>query len=196
MSAKDYTDGPVKSGVLSSEEMLNIYRVLSSPTEVPSPKVFSDIKRVTQKVLVCTRFTGKACVFGTARTQPGRPADYLTFTVDKPITVIGFGCYGTTRKDECFDIKFNLEMHGPFGVSVSSGEMKIVSNGIKNPTRVDLPVPVDIPPSTIYCISLSTPSCTSLLYQAKKGLEKVTNNGVTFKFVQQFLDEGHIPQIY
>ena len=97
MTLKEFSDDAARSGILSSEETINIFLYFGSKDESKVQNYSCHPRPGSQKIYRCTRFPTN----GPDWYCEGTNVDSVKFTVDKPVTILGVGLYGMSEAEEC-----------------------------------------------------------------------------------------------
>ena len=95
MTLKEFSEDAAQSGILTSEETINIFLYFGSRDESKVNSFSTYPRPGAHRVHRCTRFP----LYGQDWLCEGTNVDSIKFTVDQEITVLGVGLYGVSNLD-------------------------------------------------------------------------------------------------
>ncbi len=176
MTLDEFVEGPVCSGILSDQEAVQVFSSFSSRSKM------SDMKFMTeQRAYVKIR---SSCRFNTILTRPshwncnGNAIDAVSFKVDKPILLLGYGLFGC--KDRAADYKVTMELQCDNG-SLAKTDTSFHSNGLKYIYSVYFEKPVQVENNVCYTalVTLKGP----ISYYGESGNRVVASDHVSITFI-------------
>lgn len=96
MTLKEFSDDAAQSGILTSEETINIFLYFGSKDESKVKSFLTHSRPGAHRMYRCTRFPS----YGRDWLCEGTNVDSIKFTVDREITVLGVGLYGISNVEE------------------------------------------------------------------------------------------------
>ena len=192
MSQDEFADGAGQSGILSKQEIIDIFFFFSAKNK---PKLrFSTIRRKGQYVNSGSRFksmkrTGWSFVAGKSNS--------IQFSVNKVIYVAGFGQYGA---NEAAEYHVDMALKDKNGTVLREKRHKMSVDGSCSTTRVLFDCPVKIEADTNYTASFDVDYDGDGHYGVS-GMPILTCDGINFKFTNSAhsrftnVSQGQIPEI-
>ena len=190
MTQSDFADGACQSGLLSKQEMIDILLYFAAKNK---PKLrFSTISR-TLSPHCCLRYQN------TKQSWLDNGFAGIQFSVDKPISVAGFGLYGSCNGSTEYDINIALKQNG---VALRQNHHTILCDGSSKTVHVLFESPLRIEPNTYYTANLVVQNPTFCHYGCS-GMSRVTCGDFNFTFMKYSGAErncttvarGQIPEI-
>ena len=194
MSQSEFANGAGKSGLLSNQEVLDIFFFFSADDR---PLLqFPTTARKESKLKTCCRY--QFAEYGGYTCRDGQ-SNRIQFSVDKTIFVAGFGLYGPYTPKEC---EVDIELKDAVNRTVlRQKRLKISGNGSENVFHALFDCPVRIEANTYYtasCVEGFNADGDYGLY----GMPDVTCDDITFRFREDgavdnetTVSEGQIPEI-
>ena len=96
MTLKEFSEDAAQSGILTSEETINIFLYFGSNDDSKVNSFLTHPRLGAHRVYRCTRFPS----YGQDWMCEGTNVDSIKFTVDRDITVLGVGLYGISSKED------------------------------------------------------------------------------------------------
>ena len=193
MVPSDFADGACQSGLLSKQEMLDIFLYLTAKEHKPTPQ-FSTVSRTPRTLHCCLRYlnTGKDWGYNGS-------FESIQFSVDKPISVAGFGLYGSCRGAAKYRIYIVLKHNG---VALRQKHRDMHCDGSSKTVHVLFDSPYRIEPNTYYTAILVVRNPTHG-YCGSSGVPRVTCGDCNFTFMNNSnmgnnytgVEWGQIPEI-
>ncbi|XP_036162189.1 BTB/POZ domain-containing protein 1 isoform X2 [Myotis myotis] len=201
ISAEGFTDidiGPAQSGILSDREVVNLFLHF---TVNPKPRVdYIDRPRC------CLR--GKECCINRFQQVESRwgysgTSDRIRFTVNRRISIVGFGLYGSIHGPTDYQVNIQIIEYEK-KQTLGQNDTGFSCDGSASTFRVMFKEPIEILPSVCYtaCATLKGPDS----HYGTKGLKKVVHETSASKTVFSFfsspgnnngtsIEDGQIPEI-
>ena len=190
MTLDDIANGVGQSELLSDREIVELFLYMTAQNK---PKVRFPATKRNGRLMCCRRFQSTKDPWG----YSGRP-DSIQFSVDKAITVVGFGLYGSCKNGVEYQVDVKLEHNGTLLIQQ---QHKIVCDGSINTVRVLFDHPVQIQAHTDYTATLFVNNENSGHYGAD-GMFTVSCGKVNFTFTHSSestnytdVGTGQIPEI-
>ena len=173
MTPRDFADGAGSSGLLSMQET---YDVLFYLTATNKPKVPFPTSCRKKRHKRCLRFT---CIVKDNKGwgYSGR-WDSIQFSVDKCISVVGFGLYGSRESSVEYPVTIELKQGGR---QLLRKTHTIFCDGSSDTFDVLFDSPFQIQANTYYTASLYLKNAKSSHY-GTQGMSSVSCDGVNFNF--------------
>ncbi|XP_054569186.1 BTB/POZ domain-containing protein 1 isoform X2 [Eptesicus fuscus] len=201
ISAEGFTDidiGPAQSGILSDREVVNLFLHF---TVNPKPRVdYIDRPRC------CLR--GKECCINRFQQVESRwgysgTSDRIRFTVNRRISIVGFGLYGSIHGPTDYQVNIQIIEYEK-KQTLGQNDTGFSCDGSASTFRVMFKEPIEILPNVCYtaCATLKGPDS----HYGTKGLKKVVHETSASKTVFFFfsspgnnngtsIEDGQIPEI-
>ena len=192
MTQSDFADGACQSGLINKQEMIDILLHFAAKKNKAKLR-FSTTSRAPQTPHCCLRFQniGKNWVYSGL-------CESIQFSVDKTISVAGFGLYGSCEGSAEYRIDITLKHNG---VSLRKEHHDIPCNGTSKTVHVLFESPLRIEPNTYYTANLVVQN-PSRGYYGSYGMSNETCGGRNFTFINSKVDRnntdvdsGQIPEI-
>ncbi|XP_070256788.1 BTB/POZ domain-containing protein 1 isoform X2 [Myotis yumanensis] len=201
ISAEGFTDidiGPAQSGILSDREVVNLFLHF---TVNPKPRVdYIDRPRC------CLR--GKECCINRFQQVESRwgysgTSDRIRFTVNRRISIVGFGLYGSIHGPTDYQVNIQIIEYEK-KQTLGQNDTGFSCDGSASTFRVMFKEPIEILPNVCYtaCATLKGPDS----HYGTKGLKKVVHETSASKTAFLFfsspgnnngtsIEDGQIPEI-
>ena len=193
MSQNEFAEIAVKSGLLSKEEIIDVFLFFS--VEHRPGLQFPTIHRKGHKVMTCSRF--QSSNVGTWAFEVGN-RNSIKFSVDTPISVAGYGQYGAVEAAE-FYVDIALREYN--GTVLRQKRHKMLVDGTHNTNHLLFDSPVQIKANTLYKASCDV-DYDGNGYCGVSGLSHVRCDDINFSFVRNnvtgnctIVERGQIPEI-
>ena len=144
MSQKEFVEGPGESGLLSKQEVIDVFYFFSGKS-TPDLR-FPTSRRKGYDIETCSRFPGTK---NTWSFSVGK-SNSIQFSADKSISVAGFGLYGAREATE-YRVDVALKENNGFVIGQKRHKMSV--DGSNNTTRVLFDNPVQIEANIYYTVS-------------------------------------------
>ncbi|XP_051062604.1 BTB/POZ domain-containing protein 1 isoform X2 [Phodopus roborovskii] len=202
ISAEGFTDidiGPAQSGILSDREVVNLFLHF---TVNPKPRV-----EYIDRPRCCLR--GKECCINRFQQVESRwgysgTSDRIRFTVNRRISVVGFGLYGSIHGPTDYQVNIQIIEYEK-KQTLGQNDTGFSCDGTANTFRVMFKEPIEILPNVCYtaCATLKGPDS----HYGTKGLKKVVHetpaaSKTVFLFFSSpgnnngtSIEDGQIPEI-
>ena len=191
MTQSDFADDACQSGLLSKQEMLDIFLYFAAKKNKPKLR-FSTNSRTPRIPHCCLRYQS------TAKNWVGYGFESIQFSVDKPISVAGFGLYGSCEGSTEYGIDVTIKQNG---VSLRQKHHDLLCDGSSKTVHVLFDSPLRIEPNTYYTASSVVQNPINCYY-GSNGMPHVTCNDFNFTFMQSSgaknrtsIVTGQIPEI-
>ena len=96
MTLKEFSDDAAQSGILTSDETINVFLYFGSKDDTKIKNFLTHPRPGAHRVYRCTRFPSH----GQDWQCEGTNVDSIKFTVDREITVLGVGLYGISNHED------------------------------------------------------------------------------------------------
>ena len=181
MSSNDFANGASQSGILSKQEIIDIFQYMSADNK-PTLR-FPTACRKGKLLTTCSRFhvTHKNWVFKTGKNNS------IEFCVDKAISVAGFGLYGGGTVAE-YTVGIALKHNN--GTVLCEERHNISDDGSCNTIQVLFDRPVQIEPNTWYKV-VFIEGCTRHGYYGSCGVYNVICDNIKFTFSDSAVAGNH-----
>ena len=190
MTQSDFADGACQSGLLSKQEMLDIFLFFAAKEHKPKLR-FSTLFRAAPHR--CLRFQNTESEWGYNGTS-----EMIQFSVDKDISVAGFGLYGSCMGSTEYRIDMKLAYSR---VTLRQKRYNMLCDGSRKTVHVFFDSPLRIEPNTYYTARLVVQNPTRGYYGCS-GKSRVTCGDFNFTFVNSAVygnhtdvESGQIPEI-
>nr|XP_006970178.3 BTB/POZ domain-containing protein 1 [Peromyscus maniculatus bairdii] len=199
MTIEEFAAGPAQSGILSDREVVNLFLHF---TVNPKPRV-----EYIDRPRCCLR--GKECCINRFQQVESRwgysgTSDRIRFTVNRRISVVGFGLYGSIHGPTDYQVNIQIIEYEK-KQTLGQNDTGFSCDGTANTFRVMFKEPIEILPNVCYtaCATLKGPDS----HYGTKGLKKVVHETpAASKTVFQFfsspgnnngtsIEDGQIPEI-
>ena len=191
MTLDDFANGAAQSELLSYQEIADLFLYHTSKHK---PKLRFPTTRRKGRVRCCRRFQTTKGSWGYYTGDP----DSIQFSVDKAITVVGIGLYGSCRKNEEYQAGISL-MHN--GTLLIKEQHTIVCDGSTKTVHVLFDYPMQIEAHTNYTLALFVKNENSG-HHGVGGMSTVNCGNVKFTFTHSpestnytDVEMGQIPEI-
>ncbi|XP_037009499.2 BTB/POZ domain-containing protein 1 isoform X1 [Artibeus jamaicensis] len=198
MTIEEFAAGPAQSGILSDREVVNLFLHF---TVNPKPRVdYIDRPRC------CLR--GKECCINRFQQVESRwgysgTSDRIRFTVNRRISIVGFGLYGSIHGPMDYQVNIQIIEYEK-KQTLGQNDTGFSCDGSAGTFRVMFKEPIEILPNVCYtaCATLKGPDS----HYGTKGLKKVVHETPAGKTVFFFfsspgnnngtsIEDGQIPEI-
>ncbi|XP_030740329.1 BTB/POZ domain-containing protein 1 [Echinops telfairi] len=202
ISAEGFTDidiGPAQSGILSDREVVTLFLHF---TVNPKPRV-----EYIDRPRCCLR--GKECSINRFQQVESRwgysgTSDRIRFTVNRRISIVGFGLYGSIHGPTDYQVNIQIIEYEK-KQTLGQNDTGFSCDGTSNTFRVMFKDPIEILPNVCYtaCATLKGPDS----HYGTKGLKKVVHETPTASKTVFFffsspgnnngtsIEDGQIPEI-
>ena len=194
MTPSDFADGACQSGLLNKQEMIDILLYFAAKENKPKLR-FSTIFRMPRTPHCCLRY--QEIVQYEYWLNPNG-MESIQFSVDKPISVAGFGLYGSCTASSGYPIDITLTHNG---VALRQKHHNICCDGSSKTVHVLFDNPVRIEPNTYYRVSLVVKNPMHCHY-GRAGMPRLTCGDFNFTFMEYSdiknwtsVAKGQIPEI-
>ncbi|KAM4678338.1 BTB/POZ domain-containing protein 1 isoform 2-T2 [Discoglossus pictus] len=199
MTVEEFAAGPAQSGILSDREVVNLFLHF---TVNPKPRVdYVDRPRCCLRGRECSvvRFQQVESRWGYSGTS-----DRVRFTVNRRLSVVGFGLYGSIHGSTDYQVNIQI-LDYEKNQCLGQNDTGFSCDGTTNIFRVMFKEPIEILPSVCYTASATLKGPDS--HYGTKGLKKVINeltptNKTCFYFFSSpgnnngtSVEDGQIPEI-
>ena len=193
MTPNEFANGVVQSGLLSKQEIIDVFLFFNANDK---PKVpFLTVCRKGPEIKTCNRFQvtgGKMWEFTVGRINS------IKFSVDKAISVIGFGLYGSGKLAAC---PVHIALQHNDGTVLCKERHSMSDDGSSNTTQVMFSRPVRIKANTYYTASF-VEGFFGLGHYGISGMAHVRCDNINFTFMNDpdgnqitKISQGQIPEI-
>ncbi|CAI5792821.1 POZ domain-containing 1 [Podarcis lilfordi] len=199
MTIEEFAAGPAQSGILSDREVVNLFLHF---TVNPKPRVdYIDRPRCCLRGKECSinRFQQVESRWGYSGTS-----DRIRFTVNRRISIVGFGLYGSIHGPTDYQVNIQIIEYEK-NQTLGQNDTGFSCDGTANTFRVMFKEPIEILPTVCYtaCATLKGPDS----HYGTKGLKKVihespTSSKTCFFFFSSpgnnngtSIEDGQIPEI-
>ncbi|KAF3832849.1 hypothetical protein F7725_026514 [Dissostichus mawsoni] len=194
MTVEEFAAGPAQSGILFDREVVNLFLHF---TVNPKPRVdYIDRPRCCLRGEECSinRFQQVESRWGYSGTS-----DRIRFNVNKRISIVGFGLYGSIHGPTDYQVNIQI-LESDKRITLGQNDTGFNCDGTANTFRVMFKEPVEILPNVSY-------TAWPGLHYGTKGLKKVqretaTGTKTTFLFFSSpgnnngtSVEDGQIPEI-
>ena len=193
MTPSDFADGACQSGLLSKQEIIDIFLYFTAKKNKPYLRFSTDSRMPRTPPHCCLRFPDTRREWG----YSGR-CESIQFSVDKAICVAGFGLYGSCKGDTEYHIDMTLEYNG---VVLRQKHHDILCDGSTKTVHVLFDSPFRIEPNKYYTAMLVVKNPTRGYYGCS-GISHVTCDDLNFTFTNSNVNNngtrvvhGQIPEI-
>ncbi|XP_001362428.1 BTB/POZ domain-containing protein 1 [Monodelphis domestica] len=199
MTIEEFAAGPAQSGILSDREVVNLFLHF---TVNPKPRV-----EYIDRPRCCLR--GKECSINRFQQVESRwgysgTSDRIRFTVNRRISIVGFGLYGSIHGPTDYQVNIQI-IEYERKQTLGQNDTGFSCDGTANTFRVMFKEPIEILPNVCYtaCATLKGPDS----HYGTKGLKKVVHetpaaSKTTFSFFSSpgnnngtSIEDGQIPEI-
>ncbi|XP_024905818.1 BTB/POZ domain-containing protein 1 isoform X2 [Pteropus alecto] len=199
MTIEEFAAGPAQSGILSDREVVNLFLHF---TVNPKPRV-----EYIDRPRCCLR--GKECCINRFQQVESRwgysgTSDRIRFTVNRRISIVGFGLYGSIHGPTDYQVNIQIIEYEK-KQTLGQNDTGFSCDGTANTFRVMFKEPIEILPSVCYtaCATLKGPDS----HYGTKGLKKVVHETPTASKTAFFffsspgnnngtsIEDGQIPEI-
>ena len=192
MSLNEFANGALQSGVLSKQEIIDIVSFFGADNKPKLP--FPTTCRKGKNIKTCSRFHSTKYNWGFS---VGR-VNGITFSVDKAISVVGFGLYGSSKAAE---YKVGIGLKHSDGTVLCEESHMMSYDSSNNTTHVMFDRPVRIKADTYYTARFVEGSNGPGYYGAD-GICYVKYDNINFTFAECMdllnpttVSKGQIPEI-
>ncbi|CAL8364580.1 BTB/POZ domain-containing protein 1 isoform X3 [Gadus morhua] len=199
MTVEEFAAGPAQSGILFDREVVNLFLHF---TVNPKPRVeYNDRPRCSLRGKECSisRFQQVESRWGYSGTS-----DRIRFNVNRRISVVGFGLYGSIHGPNDYQVNIQI-IESDKSQTLGQNDTGFSCDGTASTFRVMFKEPVEILPNVSYtaCATLKGPDS----HYGTKGLKKVSHESgpgpkTTFFFFSSpgnnngtSVEDGQIPEI-
>ena len=173
MTPVEFADGACQSGLLSDREIVDLFRHFTASNK---PKLrFSTDCRKGPAPECCGRFNST----NIRQRMDGDTFESIKFSVDKAISVVGFGLYGSKGCAEEIDIHIAVKNNGAV---LGQKEQTMYSDGTANTIHVMFDSLVRIAGNTYYTASLIWKDTKTYGHYGISGMSHVRCGGIDFTF--------------
>ena len=194
MTPRDFADGAGKSGLLSLQETCDLFFYF---TATDKPKLRFPTTCRKKRLRRCLRFGACSILSQTGWKYEGK-CDSIQFSVDKCISVVGFGLYGSLDSSKEYRVSVVLKRGDNQLYSMSHG---ILCDGSSNRFDVHFDTPFQIEANTYYTANLYLRN-KNHGYYGHQGMSDVCCDGINFNFKMSSdstnstgVSAGQIPEI-
>ncbi|CAI9157720.1 unnamed protein product [Rangifer tarandus platyrhynchus] len=199
MTIEEFAAGPAQSGILSDREVVNLFLHF---TVNPKPRV-----EYIDRPRCCLR--GKECCINRFQQVESRwgysgTSDRIRFTVNRRISIVGFGLYGSIHGPTDYQVNIQI-IECEKKQTLGQNDTGFSCDGTANTFRVMFKEPIEILPNLCYmaCATLKGPDS----HYGTKGLKKVVHETPTASKTVFFffsspgnnngtsIEDGQIPEI-
>uniref|UniRef100_G3U487 BTB domain containing 1 n=1 Tax=Loxodonta africana TaxID=9785 RepID=G3U487_LOXAF len=199
MTIEEFAAGPAQSGILSDREVVNLFLHF---TVNPKPRV-----EYIDRPRCCLR--GKECSINRFQQVESRwgysgTSDRIRFTVNRRISIVGFGLYGSIHGPTDYQVNIQIIEYEK-KQTLGQNDTGFSCDGTSNTFRVMFKEPIEILPNVCYtaCATLKGPDS----HYGTKGLKKVVHETPTASKTVFFffsspgnnngtsIEDGQIPEI-
>ncbi|KAJ8797897.1 hypothetical protein J1605_017099 [Eschrichtius robustus] len=199
MTIEEFAAGPAQSGILSDREVVNLFLHF---TVNPKPRV-----EYIDRPRCCLR--GKECCINRFQQVESRwgysgTSDRIRFTVNRRISIVGFGLYGSIHGPTDYQVNIQIIEYEK-KQTLGQNDTGFSCDGTANTFRVMFKEPIEILPNVCYtaCATLKGPDS----HYGTKGLKKVVHETPTASKTVFFffsspgnnngtsIEDGQIPEI-
>ncbi|KAJ1070034.1 hypothetical protein K5549_020230, partial [Capra hircus] len=199
MTIEEFAAGPAQSGILSDREVVNLFLHF---TVNPKPRV-----EYIDRPRCCLR--GKECCINRFQQVESRwgysgTSDRIRFTVNRRISIVGFGLYGSIHGPTDYQVNIQIIEYEK-KQTLGQNDTGFSCDGTANTFRVMFKEPIEILPNLCYmaCATLKGPDS----HYGTKGLKKVVHETPTASKTVFFffsspgnnngtsIEDGQIPEI-
>ncbi|GAB0194154.1 BTB/POZ domain-containing protein 1 [Grus japonensis] len=171
MTIEEFAAGPAQSGILSDREVVNLFLHF---TVNPKPKVdYIDRPRCCLRGKECSinRFQQVESRWGYSGTS-----DRIRFTVNRRISIVGFGLYGSIHGPTDYQVNIQIIDYEK-NQTLGQNDTGFSCDGTASTFRVMFKEPIEILPTVCYtaCATLKGPDS----HYGTKGLKKVIHESPT-----------------
>ncbi|EMP29159.1 BTB/POZ domain-containing protein 1 [Chelonia mydas] len=171
MTIEEFAAGPAQSGILSDREVVNLFLHF---TVNPKPRVdYIDRPRCCLRGKECSinRFQQVESRWGYSGTS-----DRIRFTVNRRISIVGFGLYGSIHGPTDYQVNIQIIEYEK-NQTLGQNDTGFSCDGTANTFRVMFKEPIEILPTISYtaCATLKGPDS----HYGTKGLKKVIHESPT-----------------
>ena len=192
MTPGEFSDGACQSGLLSDREIIDLFRHFTASSK-PKLRFSTDCRKVPAPQC-CRRFNSTGAGWGYSKLY-----ETIQFSVDKSISVVGFGLYGSYGRAAENDIDITVKCNGAL---LGQKKQSMNSDGTANTIHVMLDRPVRIAANTYYTVTLIWKDTNTYGHCGLSGMPHVRCGDINFKF-RKFPDtysctdveKGQIPEI-
>ncbi|XP_012670292.1 BTB/POZ domain-containing protein 1 isoform X1 [Clupea harengus] len=199
MTVEEFAAGPAQSGIMCDREVVNVFLHF---TVNPKPRVdYIDRPRCCLRGKECSinRFQQVESRWGYSGTS-----DRIRFNVNRRISVVGFGLYGSIHGSTDYQVSIQI-MESDRNHMLGQNDTGFSCDGSDSTFRVMFKEPIEILPNVSYtaCATLKGPDS----HYGTKGLKKVSHDSgtgtkTTFFFCSSpgnnngtSIEDGQIPEI-
>ena len=173
MTLNEFANGALQSGILSKQEIIDIIRFFGADDK---PKLqFPTTCRKEQNIATCKRFQSTKYNWGFS---VGR-INSIKFSVDRAISVVGFGLYGSGKVGE---YKVDIGLKHDDGTVLCEESHMMSDDGSSNTIQVLFDRPVWIKADTYYTARF-VEGCRAPGYFGADGKCHVKYDNINFTFV-------------
>ena len=171
MTLDDFANGAAQSKLLSYQEIADLFLYLTAKHK---PKLWFPTTRRKGRMSCCRRFQTTKGSWGYYTGDP----DSIQFSVDKAITVVGYGLYGSCRKGVEYQADISLEYNETILIKQ---QHKMVCDGSTKTVHVLFDYPAEIEAHTNYTAALRMKNQNSG-HHGVGGMSAVSCGNVKFTF--------------
>ena len=191
MTLDEFANGVGKSGILSKDELIDLFFYFTAKDK---PKLrFPTVYR-NGRIMCCLRFQSTQGV----PWNYGGKSDSIQFVVDKDISVVGFGLYGSCDGPAEYQVRIALKGDGKIPLLK---QHNMASDGSDNTVHVFFDNPVQVKANKWYTATLDLRH-EKRGHRGTNGLSTVTCGDVNFTFINSSestngtgTGSGQIPEI-
>lgn len=177
MTLREFSEDAAQSGILTSEETINIFLYFGSKNESKVNSFLTHPRQGAHRVYRCRRFPS----YGQDWLCEGTNVDSIKFTVDRDITVLGVGLYGVSNAEDSsrsFSVDVELlDSHNDV-MCTYEGTFFADANKHVNDILFDEPVVVRCQQPYVIRVLLKGPSTLG----GTDGMRDVIAEGIRFRF--------------
>ena len=177
MTLKEFSDDAAQSGILTSDETINIFLYFGSKDDSKVKSFLTHPRPGAHRVYRCTRFPS----YGQNWLCEGTNVDSIKFTVDRDITVLGVGLYGISNvEDSSRSFSVDVELLDSHNDVMCTYEGSFFSDVNKHVHDVLFDEPVIVRGHRPYIIRVLLKGPSTL--GGTDGMRDVIAEGVRFRF--------------
>ncbi|XP_068756004.1 BTB/POZ domain-containing protein 6-like [Montipora capricornis] len=177
MTLKEFSDDAAQSGILTSDETINIFLYFGSKDDSKVKSFLTHPRPGAHRVYRCTRFPS----YGQNWLCEGTNVDSIKFTVDRDITVLGVGLYGISNvEDSSRSFSVDVELLDSHNDVMCTYEGSFFSDVNKHVHDILFDEPVIVRGHRPYIIRVLLKGPSTL--GGTDGMRDVIAEGVRFRF--------------
>ena len=189
MTPRDFANGAGKSGLLRKQEIIDIFFYFTADSK---PELRFPTTRRKPPIITCLRFNsaeGKWSYQG--------QCDRIQFSVDKDISVAGFGLYGSCQGAAKYDIDIALKQSGTV---LCQKKTSMYSDGSRKTVHVLFDHACRIEANMYYTATLTVLKPVAHGHSGRSGICQVKCDDTNFTFKNSpggstTVEQGQIPEI-